>query len=227
MARFVSPGGRGGGTRTPGRPPPQTGRPELGTRFHEHRTPVTSGGRGKEGTRRRGGGEAGGPGEGTGELPPAPIGAPRAAAVPSPRRTYRLYTGPCNRSRPLCRLRSHRKCSHNRGQRRPAAPRRTQSPGPPATRASSGEASAAPSSSPGGKGGAAAGRPGVRGPRGCARRGGPALLCARGGSSAGPRRSGVRRHAGAVGTAERARTACSPPVAERSWQGARGWAEGR
>lgn len=38
------------------------------------------------------------------------------------------------------------------------------------------------------------------------------LLSPRSGSSAGPGSSGVRRHAGAVGTAERARTACYPQL---------------
>lgn len=44
------------------------------------------------------------------------------------------------------------------------------------------------------------------------RRGAPVSLSLPGGFSAGPGCSGVRRHAGAVGTAERARTACYPQL---------------
>lgn len=79
-------------------------------------------------------------------------GSPPHATVPTWRGTYRLYKGPCSLSSPLYPLRSHQKCSHNRVQRRPKAPRRKQSPRPPATQASSGEAFSTPSSSPGGKG---------------------------------------------------------------------------
>lgn len=170
MARFVLPG-EGRGIRTPGRffPNWETGAwhsiplaqnsSHLGPRLRPLGSREGKGRRGREG-----GAAERLAGEGRKQVSshrrPSAIqrrGA-RRAAVPSRRGTYRLYTGPCNLSSPLYRLRSHRKCNHNRGQRRPTDPRRKQSPRPPATRASSGKAFSTPSSSPGGKGGDGAGR---------------------------------------------------------------------
>lgn len=80
---------------------------------------------------------------------PGALPAPALPPPSCPEGTHRLCTGPCSPASPPHPLRSHRKCIHSRGQRRPLVPRRGQPPWPPATRASPGKASPAPSSSRG------------------------------------------------------------------------------
>jgi hypothetical protein len=151
-------------------------------------------------------------------------GDPWRATVPTWRGTYRLCTGPCNLESLFYPLRSHQKCNHNRGQRRPTDSRSKRSPRPPATTASSGKALPTPSSSkegtgPGGK--AAAIRADERG------FGTPVLFSPTGRLLGRTRVFRCPATCGCLRDSREGKHCPLPRVVGRGCQEARGWAEGR